>query len=206
MVESGWRIADPWADVLRAGRFGTHADEPGLMVTPLHGLTMIGVTAGRGAGPSARKRLAEVAAVDLPKGPGIARGSDVDALWATAESWTLIADQSFGLAGKLEQADLGADPVDQSHARGIVRLEGPQVREILARGCLVDLHPRSFKPGDAAATAISLIGVQLWQLDERPRFEISVARTFAANFWEWLESAALREGIEVREPDRRSPP
>jgi hypothetical protein len=43
-----------------------------------------------------------------------------------------------------------------------------RVRDVLAKGVPLDLHPRSFRTGDVASTLVAYIGVQIQQLDERP--------------------------------------
>ena len=42
---------------------------------------------------------------------------------------------------------------DQSDSRLVLRLSGPRVRDVLAKGVPVDLHPKAFKPGDVAMHA-----------------------------------------------------
>ncbi len=54
---------------------------------------------------------------------------------------------------------------NQSDARAALRLSGPHVRDMLAKGCMIDLHPSVFPPGAAAMTSIAHIGVHLWRLD-----------------------------------------
>ena len=63
------------------------------------------------------------------------------------------------------------------------------------RACPIDLHPRAFKTGDAAATLVSHIPVQLWQIDDRPTYEFAVARSLAQSFWHWLEASAAEYGL-----------
>jgi sarcosine oxidase subunit gamma len=87
---------------------------------------------------------------------------------------------------------------DQSDARAVLRLSGPKLRETLAKGCAVDLHARAFRPGDTAITAIAHIGVQLWQVDEGPTFDILVARSMAGSFWRWFSASAAEFGLELR--------
>lgn len=90
--------------------------------------------------------------------------------------------------------------VDQSHARIVLRLTGPRVRDVLAAGVPLDLHPRAFVPGDIAQTIVAHIGVQIWQLSAEPIYELAVPRSLTGSFWSWLEHAALRHGLEVRQP------
>jgi sarcosine oxidase subunit gamma len=71
------------------------------------------------------------------------------------------------------------------------------VREALAKGVAIDLHPRAFKTADAAATLVSHVAVQLWQVDDAPTYELAVARGFALSFWHWLATSAAEFGLEL---------
>ena len=90
--------------------------------------------------------------------------------------------------------------VDQSHARIILRLTGPRVRDLLATGLPIDLHPRAFGPGDAAQSIIAHIGVVIWQLDDEPTYELAVPRSLIGSLWNWLAAGAARHGLEVGVP------
>ena len=78
----------------------------------------------------------------------------------------------------------------------LLRVTGPHVRDALAKGVAVDLHPGAFKTDDAAVTLVSHIAVQLWQIDDRPTYEFAVARSLAQSFWHWLEASAAQYGLE----------
>lgn len=80
--------------------------------------------------------------------------------------------------------------VDQSHARTVLEIEGPHVRDLLAKGCAIDLHPRSFSAGTCAATALAHMAVVLHARAD-DRIEIHVARSYAHSLLAWLEDAAL---------------
>jgi len=79
---------------------------------------------------------------------------------------------------------------DQSDGRVVVRVGGPRARDTLAKGLPIDLHPRAFKPGDAAVSVVAHIAVHLWQIDPAPTYELAVPRSFAASFCDWLAAAA----------------
>ena len=40
------------------------------------------------------------------------------------------------------------------------------MRDVLAKGVPLDLHPKAFKPGDVATTLVAYIGVQIDLLDD----------------------------------------
>lgn len=90
-----------------------------------------------------------------------------------------------------------ASCADQSHGRVIIAVQGPRVRDLLAKGTSVDLHPVAFGDGRCAVTLMAHVGVHLAQTGA-DAFEISVFRSFARGFWEWLTLQAEEMGYAVR--------
>ena len=88
---------------------------------------------------------------------------------------------------------------DQSDGRCVLRLSGPKARQVLAKGIGLDLDPRIFKPGDVAMTLAAHIAVQIWQMDDKPSYEIAMFRSLAGSFWHWLAASAAEFGYEVVE-------
>ena len=93
-----------------------------------------------------------------------------------------------------------ASVFDQSGSRVLLELAGPRVRDALAKGIELDLHPHAFRPGDAAVTTASHIGVHLWQVAEYPVYRLLVVRTYFGSLWRWLSTSAAACGCEVRAP------
>ena len=127
-----------------------------------------------------------------------------------AEPLTIVYASESGnsekLAGDALARDLAqrlqgfASISDQHGGRTVLRLSGPRAREVLAKGLPIDLHPRAFGPGSAATSTISLMGVQLWQVDEAPSYDIALFRSVSESFWRWLTSSAAEFGYEVTLP------
>ncbi len=82
----------------------------------------------------------------------------------------------------------------------MLELAGPRVRDTLAKGIELDLHPHSFRLGDAAVTTASHIGVHLWQVADDPVYRLLVVRTYFGSFWNWLSASAAAYGCEVQAP------
>ena len=87
--------------------------------------------------------------------------------------------------------------MDQSHGRAVLRLAGARARDVLAKGCRLDLHPRVFVPGMCAQTVIAQIGVLLHQRDEIPTYDLYVLAGYALDFLEWLTSSAAEFGYRI---------
>lgn len=115
----------------------------------------------------------------------------VTAIWIQPGAFLLTSPES-GLAARTAAVfDAIAAVEDQSHGRTTLTIAGSAARDILARGCRIDLHPRVFGPGCAVTTPIAQIGCLLHQTDDAPTFELTVAATLAEPFFHWLVEAGL---------------
>ncbi len=166
-------------------------------------LAMAIVIARKGRLAALAENVCQTYGIDLPAGPKrVAAGSL--AFIGTGPGQFLAVEQggdaltfASRLAGALGDA---ASISDQSASRAVLRVSGPRVRGVLAKGLAIDLHPSVFRPGDAALSSIALIGAHLWQLDERPTYEISVFRSLAGSFAEFIWSSAAEYGVTIDNP------
>lgn len=134
-------------------------------------------------------------------------GEDPRTLWLAPGEWLIVtaADAEDAPAGKLAAAvaDHGGSVVDVGDARTVLVLHGPNARDVLMKGCPLDLHPDAFRPGDCAQSLLARAAVILCRrkddADAGASFEIHVARSFAAYLWAWLEDAAGEYGVQVIE-------
>lgn len=192
-----WRSRGAFDGIAAAGRHGRADGAAGVSVTPREHLGLAAIIAREGGGPALSDPLRDLIGVAPPSTPKVARGTGGDLVWSGPNQWLVVSPQrsiAERLTGKL--AGLAAVS-DQKDARAVLRLGGPRIREALAKGCLVDLHPRAFRPGDAASTIIAHVGVQLWQLDEGPTYDLAVFRSMSGSFWSWLMASSAEFGCEV---------
>jgi methylglutamate dehydrogenase subunit D len=180
------------------GRHGKTNAEPGLVVAERLGLGLATVAARRGA--PVRAAVKSSYRVDLPDDSTVGQGPEVSFVGYGPGQWLAVSETLVGdaLAGDLKQRLKGLASVsDQSGGRTVLRLSGPRARDVLAKGLPIDLHPKAFGPGSAATSTISLMGVQLWQVDEVPTYDIALFRSLSASFWRWLTASAAKFGYEV---------
>jgi len=150
----------------------------------------------------ARKlRMQGVAAVLLGAEPGKATVTERwTALPLAPGQWMLSA--AAGGDGNFLQAlaaELG-DTVylsEQSHGRVIIRVSGLQARELMQKGCRLDLHPTVVSAGFCAQTSIAQTGVLIHQVDDAPTYDLHIYSGFAQSFWHWLTGAAAALGYRV---------
>jgi len=171
----------------------------GVIARPIAFLGLATVLARKGAGDALRERIAATHGVALPDGPRRVAAGDV-AFVATGPGAWLAVDESgrAGWAAQLAGELSGLASVsDQSDAYVAVRLEGPAVRDLLAKGVFLDLDPHAFPIGAAAGSSLAHMGVILWRRDELA-FELLAFRSFARSLWHWVEISAAEYRLAVR--------
>lgn len=132
----------------------------------------------------------------LPTTPGTCvDGSDSTVIWFGPHEWLVTSTQRGGEALEAELheavAATGGAAVDVSAQRTTVRLRGAHARDVLAKGCSLDLHPRVFGRGAAAQTMLALAAVVLIPLnDNGTDYRIIVRSSFAGYLADWLIDAA----------------
>ncbi len=72
------------------------------------------------------------------------------------------------------------------------------VREVLAQGCPLDLHPKVFGPDSAAGSVFFKASVWLWQTEAAPVYEVPVRNSFQRYIWLMLERCTPGCGLIVR--------
>jgi len=82
---------------------------------------------------------------------------------------------------------------DMSAALAACVLAGPRAREMLTRGCRLDLSPAVFGPGEAAATIMAQVSVTLAALPEC--LLLLTPASTARHFREWLAGTAAPFGL-----------
>ena len=151
------------------------------------------------------KAAAGVLGFALPTEPNTTVGEGgLLALWLGPDEWLVVTppDAQTSLAQSLETALQGvhASVTDVTGGQTVITLSGPSAREVLAKGCPLDLHPAVFRPGDCAQTLLAKANVTLRCVDDSPCFELIVRRSFAEYAALWLHDAALEYGCAVLPP------
>jgi heterotetrameric sarcosine oxidase gamma subunit len=139
--------------------------------------------------------IARMQGVTLPKFGRIAAHPSSLSLCVRPERWLLLTPPAAPGAAAADWhrhcAGAGA-AVDVSSGLAAGYLEGPAMRDVLARGCRLDLDPGVFPAGHAAATVMAQVSIILAALG--PGFLLLTPATTAMHLSEWLESAARALG------------
>jgi sarcosine oxidase subunit gamma len=104
-----------------------------------------------------------------------------EALWLGPDEWLVVADP--GVGGVTLSPDAGS-VVDVGANRAVLDLTGPGVRDLLSKGCSLDLHPTKWRDGDCSQTMLAKAPVILQQRGDATR--VFVRPSFAGYLVEWL--------------------
>lgn len=145
---------------------------------------------------SAAGKVALALDLPLPTEPGsVARSDELSVLWLGPDEWLVIgaAGTQRELVDRLEIA-AGADHasiVDVSAQRTTLLVAGARARDVLAHGCTLDLHPRTFDTDRCAQTLLARAHVVLINRDaEESTFWVLCCSSIAPYLATWLLDAA----------------
>ena len=200
MSENRFHATSALARVAVPGRFGGDWGEPGIVITERIGLGLATVAASKGQADALRRAIASAYGVELPPDSRVAHGPSVGFVGYGPGQWLAVSESlaKEAVARDLSQRLRGLASISDQHGgRAVLRVSGPEARAVLAKGLPIDLHPRAFAPGSAATSTISLMGVQIWQVDDVPTYDLAIFRSVSASFWRWLTASAGEFGYEV---------
>ncbi|MDH5176340.1 MAG: sarcosine oxidase subunit gamma [Gammaproteobacteria bacterium] len=195
-------MADASHLAYRPGPLGRSNTAPGLSVRELTQFSLATVIARKGMATAASQRAQAALGTPLPEQPRMTAGNPFAFVWSGPAQWLALGPALSQPVEHVLDATLGAHAsiFDQSGSRRLLELHGPNVREVLAKGMSIDLHPRAFKTGDAAVTTASHLGVHLWQVADAPVYRLLVVHTYFDSLWRWLAASAAEFGCDVQTP------
>ena len=140
----------------------------------------------------------------LPTVPNTAnRNGERAILWLGPDEWLLVVPEGSkeDTLSALTRELVGRHHAvtDTSDGRAIIGLAGARARDVLMKGCSLDLHQRKFTAGQCAQTRLARCQMLLHQIKADPVYDIYVQRSFADYVWRWLEDAAAEYGVAVVE-------
>ena len=124
----------------------------------------------------------------------VSSGSGVDILWYGPDEWLLITPQHAApeLSKRLTEAlqSVFSAVNEVTGGNTLLELSGSAARELLSKGCPMDLHSSVFSTGQCAQTLIGKTGFTLYQTDDAPSYKLIVRRSFADYLGHWLLDAS----------------
>lgn len=143
-----------------------------------------------------------VLGVGVPSDSNTAIVADnISVLWLGPDEWLVVTPdgQEAEVVKRINDMLAGQHFAvsDVSDSRAIIGLTGVHARDVLMKGCSLDLHPRVFKTGDCAQSSLARCHMLLHQIDDRPTYDVYVHRSFSDYAWRWLEDGAREYGVAI---------
>lgn len=199
MLESLQRTALPGG---RSPAATTALSERALLAGWRTGLAIVNLR-GNAEDPAFRAAVSQALNLELPLQPCSSVADAVHRLvWVGPDDWFVIGPkgQASAIESRLRAALAGMHHAvtDVSGGYTVLHLSGTPVREVLAQGCPLDLHPRAFGPGSSAGSLFFKTSIWLWQTDAAPTYEVLVRSSFMGYFWLMLERSTQECGLVTR--------
>lgn len=136
-----------------------------------------------------------VLGVALPTEPNTTAEVDGKTVyWLGPDEWLVhtVTNAEGDLIAALRSALDGvhAGVTDVSDYYVVIDLAGPMSRDVLARGCPLDLHPSVFAKGQCAQSIFAHAAILLHQTSDAPAYRLQVRWTYAKYLWNYLADAA----------------
>ena len=173
---------------------------PGLRLSDCGLRGQITQRAGDLAAPALVGAVEAVAGVAVPGVLEAAFAGDArGAVWMAPAELLLFVPRGevTGAVEMLEAAlaDSHRMVLDVSHARAVLRLEGADAAETLAKGAPLDFTDAGFPVGRARRTHLGGLAAGIWRRGPE-QWELVCFRSFAHHLYAWLETSGV-EGAEV---------
>lgn len=184
----------------QAGDFGWIVDEaPGIVLTERRALAIVHVDAWADTFGEVQHALR--ADFDITP-PGPLRGVEVGQraiLSVGPHRWLIVEKETRDL---FEAVCASVPPdwaavTDQGHSRVCWRLEGPALRQVLAKGTTIDVD--AFGDGDCVGTMLGPFTVTIHGRGITGA-DIFCARSFAPDLHHWLVESSLEYGLRITDP------
>lgn len=185
-TEAPFERTHPLGDI--SALSGNVTQDPQVSISFSDHLGLVHLFAAKGKEQTLCRKLA------IKAGPGVASvKKDFTALPLCEGQWMLVAHNvnGFAFAADIEKrvGKLG-HVSQQSESRMRFSVSGEKARDVMARGCRLDLHQDVAAEDYCAQTTMAQIGVVLHVRDNAPTYDLYVSAGFARSFWHWLSHTA----------------
>jgi len=115
-------------------------------------------------------------------------------LWSAPRTWFIISKKENIINNIKEKCtDENFAITDISHSRAVIQIKGLQAKEILKKGCPLNIN--EFKTNNCAGTVFHGISIVVDLIDNNPdTFNLLTLRSFGESFYHHITDAALESG------------
>ena len=170
--------------------------KPGLVFCELAHLGKLNMRADKSAG----KIIKSITGCTFPPAANkFTTAGERHAVWLGPDEFMIICesgkDEELASTIHTSFGSLHSAVTNITDALAAFHLKGAAVRQVLAKGCALDLHLNSFTSGDAAQTLVAHAAVTIMALAD-DEFIVICRTSFASYLHNWLVDAALEYGVK----------
>ena len=171
-----------------------HAANPSVRVSVLTDLGHINLRGDAGDAVFTSD-VKDVLGQSLPTAPNTFTTGTHGAYWLGPDEWQIVTQRErvADLIERLERAFANphASVNDISGGQTSFRLSGQHARDVLVKGCTLDVHPGVFGTGNCAQSGLAKAAALIACVDDSASvYDIFVRRSFADYLCRWLARAA----------------
>ena len=122
----------------------------------------------------------------LPSRVGTTMRSPWRVLCLAPAEWLLISENA-----PPKPDSRGLVLTDVTDGVAVLNVRGPLALDVLSKGCGLDFEPRAFPLGSCARTRFGQMSVIVERVDDKPAFDLYVARSYCRFLSDWLKDAAV---------------
>ena len=124
----------------------------------------------------------------------VERNKETRILWSAPRTWFIISKKENIINNIKEKCtDENFAITDISHSRTVIQIKGLQAKEILKKGCPLNIN--EFKTNNCAGTVFHGISIVVDLIDNNPdTFNLLTLRSFGESFYHHITDAALEFG------------
>ena len=173
-----------------------NGSKPGLVFCEMAHLGKLNMRADKSAG----KIIKSITGCMFPPAANrFTTAGERHAVWLGPDEFMIICeagkDEELASAIHTSFGSLNAAVTNITDALAAFHLKGAAVRQVLAKGCALDLHQNSFKSYDAAQTLLSHAAVTIMALAD-DEFIVNCRTSFASYLHDWFLDAGLEYGVK----------
>ena len=186
------------ANVHTTGQYGDHDDKNEnnlLKISEVKNLLIIQIVQYKNSSVSAES--IDIDGLKLKDEPlKVANNNETRILWNGPKNWFLVStkkDLLKDIIQNFNETDFAV--TDLSHSRAVIQIEGPEVKEVLKKGCPFNFN--SLEKNNSINSTYNGIAFMVDMLDDNPdKVRLFTLRSFGESFYHSVTDASLEFGYK----------
>ena len=184
----------------KKGRFGNYQKQSGkklLEISEVKNLAIIHLVQYKKS--KIQPNTIKLENLELPlDNPKVTANKETRILWSAPRTWLIISSKKNIISNIKNKCDRENFAItDISHSRAAIQIKGFQTKDVLKKGCPINLN--NFEKNSCAGTVFHGISIVIDFVDNNPdTFNLLTLRSFGESFYHHITDATLEFGYIVK--------